>query len=138
MIQDAQKSLFRVAHKHVLCDRKVSKKTRVLVHDGDAAMLRVQRRTRVNRLPFEVSVSSGRRMDTGEDLYAGALTGSIFPQKGEHFARTQFKRNSLDRYDSAKRLCHIMKAAEYDAALHDSFIARLSQNSWCCFIVRSP
>jgi hypothetical protein len=43
VIQDAQKSLFRVAHKNVLCDRKVSKKARVLVHDGDAAMLRVQR-----------------------------------------------------------------------------------------------
>ena len=92
----------------------------------------------VNRLPFEANVSSGRRMDAGKDLYAGALTGSIFPQKGEHFARTQFKRNSLDRYDSAKRLCHIMKAAEYDAALHDSFIARLPQKSCCCFIVRSP
>jgi hypothetical protein len=37
----------------------------------------------------------------------------------------QFKRNSLDRYDSAKRLCHILKAAKHDAALHDSFIARI-------------
>jgi hypothetical protein len=62
-------------------------------------------------------------MDAGKDLYAGALTGSISPQKGEHFARTQFKRDSLDSNDSAKRLCHLMKAAE----LHDFFIAWLPQ-----------
>ena len=76
-------------------------------------------------------------MHAGKHLYAGALTSAIFPQKGKHFARTQFKRNSLDRYDSAKRLCHILKAAKHNAALHDSFIARQPQ-SWCCFIVRSP
>jgi hypothetical protein len=76
-------------------------------------------------------------MHAGQHLDAGTLTGAIFPQKGEHFARTQFKRNSLDRYDSAKRLCHILKAAKHDAALHDSSIARLPQ-SWRRFIVRSP
>jgi hypothetical protein len=30
-----------VAHKNVLCDRKVSEKAGVLMHDGDAAMLRI-------------------------------------------------------------------------------------------------
>ena len=89
VIDAAQPPPGHVAHEDVLEDAEVAEKAGVLVHDGDAATRRFERRPVLDGLALDEHRTGVGSIDARQQLDAGALASTVLPQKREHVTGKQ-------------------------------------------------
>ena len=93
-----------VAHEDVLDDVEVGEEAGVLVHDGDAALPRVEGRREGDRGAVDEDAAAGRVIDSGEHLDAGALARAVLAEKRQHLAGAEAEGDVAERGGAAERL----------------------------------
>src|SRR3954462_5923947 len=69
-------------------------------------------------LAVELEMAAGRRINTSQQLHAGALTSTILPEQRQHFAGTQFERCVHEGNCPAKGLCGVNQGNRNSHTLH--------------------
>ena len=90
----------------------------MLVHDRDAGGLGIVRRMENHRLAVDLEMAVGRRINTSQQLHAGALTGTVLAKQRQHFAGAQFERCVHEGNCPAKGLCCVNQGNRNSHALH--------------------
>src|ERR1700676_4082442 len=82
----------------------------MLMHDGDAAAKRIERRAQYDRLPVENNGARIRLVQTRQELDAGAFAGAVLTEEREDLPGVEVERHVPDRDGAAEALGGIVEA----------------------------
>ena len=76
----------------------------MLMHNGNACLLRVKRRVPVLHLSRHGNLARGRFVDTAHNLDARTFPGAVFAKQRQDLCRSHIKRHIADSNRTAKDL----------------------------------
>ena len=100
-VDDAEGAAWQVFQHQILGDAEIRQKVELLMHDADAALLRIVRRLRLVGRAVEGDRAAVRLVDAGQELDQRRLAGAVLAEHDMGFAACDRQRDVAQRDDAS-------------------------------------